>query len=131
MNDEQQQENPLSSEEKPLAAVKSMTLTQILGRVLVDNEKTNLAGTPAENNTRWVMDVDTDGKDPIVLQLLQYRSSAPVRPDLLSFSIAPTSEAAWKAQPWVKVEGGKLTVHTREIECSFRISVDVMHSATR
>jgi hypothetical protein len=137
MTDEQEQpktngQGGLDEEEDAtLTVVKNMTLTQILGRVMVDNKKTNLAGKPAENNTRWVMDVDTDGKEPMVLQLLQFRSSAPVNPDLLSFSIAPTSPEAWSAQPWAQVEGGRLTVHTREKACSFRISVDVMHSATR
>jgi hypothetical protein len=119
------------------APQRGVTLTQILGRVGAGADvEVDSADRPAENNTRWVFDIEIDAHRepaPIELVLLSYRTGRPIDPDLLSFSIAPMSAAAWDAKPWIFVEGGKLTLHALQTAkpCLICISVDVMHSATR
>jgi hypothetical protein len=102
----------------------------ILGRIGVENALLT-TGTPAANSTRWIIDVD-GGQDDITFQLLEHRSGRPVSPTLLSISFLPRSADFYEARPFASVEAGMFKVHhLPKTLCSYRITIDAMHSATR
>jgi len=104
----------------------------ILGRVSADIEIDDSA-KPASNNTRWVFDVE-NGVGDIAIQLLDPHSGRVIHPDLMSLSLLPRSESFYAAKPFVKdIDGGSFTIqHAKNaLACSYRVAVDVLHSATR
>lgn len=111
-------------------------LRQVLGRVSAEGVK--IVGKPAANNTRWVFDVGVspDRGEDITVLLTDYRSGRVLEPDLMSFSVTPTNRLAYDVKPVLYDDHGALRICTESVERSsgyatFRVAVDVMHSATR
>lgn len=123
---------PGGEADTPVALVKSgASIAQILGKIY--SEEIDPLGSPAANNTRWVFDVTTQDGKQISVKLLDFRSGRGLAPDVMSFSFAPSNRVAYQAQPVLKEEEGKLLIDTLRTEksASFRVFVDIMHSATR
>jgi hypothetical protein len=127
MNDEATIE---STEDKPVALVKSATLEMILGRIEADGS--NVVGKPAGNNTRWVFDVEGEGGKDIRVRLLEFRGKRRLKPDLMSYSLAALSVGFYGVLPVATYEDGVFTIVTEpKGRFACRVSIDVMHSATR
>lgn len=114
--------------ENPVQLVKNVAVTQLLGRVRTISP---VAGVPKINNTRWLVDIDTDGSD-IRLELLDGRIDRVVSTDLLTFSIAALSDSFYDGRPWVEIapDNSFLLLHAKA-PCSYRLTVDVMASLHR
>lgn len=107
-------------------------LRPILGRISADVEVDDTT-EPAPNNTRWIFDVEHAFGD-IAIQLLDPRSGLAIEPDMMSLSLLPRSLSFYEAKPFVEnIAGGTFNIrHTKDaLPCSYRVAVDVLHSATR
>jgi hypothetical protein len=106
-------------------------LKPILGRISSDVE-VDVASKTASNNTRWIFDVENAFGD-IAVQLLDPRSGLPIYPDMMSMSLLPRSASYYEAKPFVAlIACGDFTLrHAKDTVCSYRVAVDVLHSATR
>ncbi len=121
----------------PVRSLGSTIVTQILGHIAVDDAE--VQGNGAANNTRWVFDVECEAGKEIRISLLEHRSGRLEHPDLMSYSLAPTSAEFYEARPFAVYdqEVGVLTLASSSLPeeepllFSCRISIDVMHSATR
>jgi hypothetical protein len=98
---------------------------------------------PAGNSTRWIFDVDGALAGDLVVQLMHFRYKKPIKTDLVAVSFLPRSPSFYDAKPYMAAqEGGLITVrhsgiipmateHVKAIECSYRVMIDVLHTATR
>lgn len=122
-----------SGNRSPVALVRKVEVTQLLGRVSVVGA--SASGRPAQNSTRWIIDIDDqDTGVSLELILLDFRSGRPIEPDLMSFSFAPMSASFYDAKPRIaQHRKGVLQISTDRVagSCLYRLSIDVMHSATR
>jgi hypothetical protein len=121
-------------------------IVQILGAVRTDAE---LKGRPADNNTRWVFDVESmhkggSGQDAIadanaqelVFFLLDPRNEKLVfQPDIFSCSLTPLCEEYHSARPYIEYResDGAFVLHARRVPgiVRYRVGIDTIHSATR
>jgi len=132
MNEEAQgAEAPEEETPTPTPIVRGTTVSQILGRLQIKELKP--LAKPAANNTRWVFDVKTKDGKSLHVSLIHFNSGRVCDPDVMSFTATPTNRAAYKAQPVIREDDGALVIETEETPdyATFRVFVDVMHSATR
>jgi hypothetical protein len=134
MNDEAQGAQAPEEEGEtttPTPIVRGATVKQILGRIEAGGMKPS--GKAAANNTRWVFDVKTKDGEPIQVKLRHYNSGRLCDPDVMSFTATPTNRAAYAAKPVLAEEKNGLRIETEKTGeyATFRVFVDVMHSATR
>jgi hypothetical protein len=107
---------------KPLLGYISVT-----GATLDDNK-------PAANNTRWIFDVDgtIDEGGGVKLQLLDVRSRRPLPLNLFACVMTARNSHFYDARPHFNIEHDVLILrHAAPVACSYRVMLDVMHSATR
>lgn len=120
-------------EKSPIALVRKAVVTQLLGRVLVAG--VSAGGRPAQNSTRWIIDIDDqETGTALEIVLLDFRSGRPIEPDLMSFSLTPMSASFYDAKPRIEQhKKGSLQINTDRVagDCLYRLAIDVMHSATR
>ena len=111
---------------------KTLLITPVLGRISAQTAQL-VEGVPHSNSTRWIFDVDGGAKEPVVIQLLGFKSKQPASPDLVSGSLLPRSASFFEARPFLEtLEDGKLVlVHVSPVPCRYRVCVDTMHTATR
>jgi hypothetical protein len=106
-------------------------VTPILGLIAVEGAALTSGAKPANNSTRWVVDIE-DAKGQIMIQLLELRSGRPLNPDLIAISLVPRSASFYDVKPFVDIRGGCITLHhVGPGVCSYRVSIDAMHTATR
>lgn len=131
MNEKQQGAPAPEEGATPTPIVRGTVVSQILGRIDVADLKPSKS--PAANNTRWVFDVKTKDGDALTVHLLDFRSGRLLRPDVMSFSFTPTNRAAYAAKPVIREQKDGLVIETEKTSdyATFRVFVDVMHSATR
>ena len=126
MNDEANNE----SRETPVTLVKTSTIEMILGRV--ESDGANVVGNPAGSNTRWVFDVTGEGGTDIHVRLLEFRGKRRLKPSLMSYSLAALCPEFYSVRPVATYEDGVFTIVTEpKGRFACRVSIDVMHSATR
>lgn len=118
----------IATKDSPVQLVKPAVVTQLLGRV---RTIAPVVGVPKVNNTRWLVDIDTDGSD-IRLELLDGRIDRVVQTDLLTFSLAALNEAFYEGRPWVEIapDNSFLTLRAKA-PCRYRLTIDVMASLHR
>jgi hypothetical protein len=131
MNEEARNTPEEAEADRPVPIIRGPLIAQVLGRIDVEGHKP--IRNPSANNTRWVFDVHTKEGKPLVVYLLDYRSGRREFPDLMSFGFTPTNQTAYKAQPVIRDEEGVLHIETLPTDeaATFRVFVDVMHTATR
>ena len=114
-------------------AADATVVTQVLGRVAAPSSR--VEGSPAANSTRWIVDVECVPGEDVELLLLESRSGRRLYPDLMSFSITPLDADCYDARPFAIPGSGKLVIRTRILalpaRIHYRVTLDVMHSATR
>lgn len=122
-------------QENEAPRLEAVVITQILGCVHAD---ALVRGNPKRNSTRWVLDIEQQpGTHSIELHLLEFTSRRELRPDVISFSITPTSPDACDAAIWGVERDGCLTLHGISDQpeqgraFSYRVFIDVLHSSTR
>ena len=114
----------------------SLKVTPILGVVTV-SEGGDLAegARPANNNTRWLFDVegDVEGGVELVVQLVDMRTKRPFNPDIAGCKFLATSSGFYEAQPYeLERVGGSIRIaHGGKATCRYRVEVDTMATATR
>ncbi len=117
-------------------------VTQVLGGIRVGAQNVLIEGKPAGNSTRWLFDIESVAKGPLVvpheivleIQLLDPRShKAPVVFDVLSCALTAKDTAFYSARPYYETkDDSTLILRFNAVPAvSFRVAVDVMHSATR
>jgi hypothetical protein len=115
-------------------------ITQILGCVSSPNAE--VQGSPAENNTRWIADIELRAGQSLELSLLTFRGRRPIAPDLVSASLLPLNEGFWGVRPVFDLsQPGRVVIRSEgqrvaqdivlDEVARFRFSVDCIHSATR
>jgi hypothetical protein len=100
-------------------------IRQILGMVLVD--RGSVMDEPAENATRWIMDVYQD--DPEI-QITLKNKYPTTRKALHSYSIAPLDLSFWGATVHLEEKDGSVVMKCSH-PCRYRLAVDTVHSASR
>lgn len=108
-------------------------LTPILGFIDAPDVMLDESRPSANNNTRWIFDVDY-ARDEIIVRLLDPRTKRPLTPDLMSIALLPRCLAFYEAKPFVEyLLGGSFSLrHVADAKpCNYRVAVDVLHSATR
>jgi hypothetical protein len=108
-------------------------LTPILGFIEAPDVVLDESCPSANNNTRWIFDVD-GARNEIIVRLLDPRSKRPLTPELMSISLLPRCLAFYEAKPFVEyIVGGSFSLrHVSDAKpCNYRVAVDVLHSATR
>jgi hypothetical protein len=110
-----------------------MLIKPLLGHIEVINGALDADSKPAANNTRWIFDVE--GAPPsgsFKIRLLDNRARRPLALDLFACVMTAKSDAFYAAKPHFRVEDGVLVIrHAEPPACSYRVMLDVMHSATR
>lgn len=125
----------------------SIKVTPILGIVEIGQGGELVEAKPAGNSTRWIFDVDGELADELVVQLIEMRVKRPVVTDLIACSFLPRSLAFYDAKPFMAEQiGGLITIRhggvipmatefdkepVKTIPCSYRVMIDVLHTATR
>jgi hypothetical protein len=101
-------------------------IKMILGRV---KSSCALEGTPLENATRWVMDIDQNTELLELELLFKYRTEGRV---IRSYSMAPLSSSFWGATAIIVDDGlsNSLKVQVQQ-SCRYRLAIDTIHSTTR
>lgn len=104
-------------------------ITQRLGLVRIPDGSGEIAGSPAKNTTRWVVDIEQN-TERLELELVRPYASSPL-PDVLSFVLGPLDRAFWGAHVFVEPLGPlKLALHA-EAPCHYLLTVDTVHSLHR
>jgi hypothetical protein len=128
-----EQENTNDDSAVSLVKADLLVITPVLGRVKAAGAQVQVEGAP--NNTRWVLDVEVpaEADGTVSLQILEHRSGRELEPDLMSFSITPTSPDAQDAHIHAEHKGSLLALKAKKISqpYSYRVAIDVMHSSTR
>ena len=104
----------------------------VLGRLQVEGAKLT-ESKPANNNTRWILDVEGVVADKITIELINIRGKI-IKPDLMSCAFLPRSESFYTARPYATgLDSGRLVLQhgDRSVPCCYRVQIDIMHSATR
>lgn len=127
----------------------SVKITPILGIVLIKSGGDLEKAKPANNNTRWIFDVEGALEEPLVVQLVEMRTGKELSPDLVACSFLARSSQFYDAQPFMAeqvgglvtiVHGHNIPAMTKEeaeirpirgVPCRYRVMIDVLHTATR
>jgi len=122
---------PGTTNDNATPAVQVAEITEILGMIEAD-ESIRVSGRPAANNTRWIFDVVFHG-GTLEIFLMDWRSNRKLRPDLMSWNIAPLNSFAHDAKACgLHRDDGVFVLRSLPREGQeFRISIDVLHSANR
>jgi hypothetical protein len=131
-----------------------MKVTPVLGYISVEGGTLEEA-KPANNATRWIFTVEgalqRDGC--LVVTLLEPRNKKPIKPDIVSCSLLPLTGDFYEARPFILplAEGEPGTIALKHAgtqflgppneqgpttvqaipPCTYRVQVDIMHTATR
>lgn len=143
MDDEAQQSGETETA-NPVALIKSVNLTQILGDI--EAPGMTVKGRGAGNSTRWVFDLEGEAGKTVEIYLLNPRNDdVRLRPDLMSYSLTALSTSFYDARPIARydAETGAFIIQSQKpkfasagesalaARFSCRVAIDVMHSATR
>lgn len=111
--------------------VKRVTLKQVLGRI--DAPGCVIEGVPAANNTRWIFDINGETGKDIEISLLEFRSGKRIKLDLSSIALTAQSAEFYEAKPHFVLVNNTLVLRSDKINaaCKYRVSVDILHTATR
>lgn len=126
--------NATTTEEKPpVKLVPKCTAKALLGNVVVGDDVLKGLG----NNTRWVVDIDAISGQDVKIKCVDYFGGREIKPDVMSFTIAPLSHTAWDAKPIGVQDGASLTVkslvvhsgpgNTAPQRYQCRVSIDIIH----
>lgn len=109
-----------------------VVVTPVLGRLRVTGASLSDA-LPAQNSSRWVFDIEGKTGTDIEIRLLEFRSGRHLIHELVSPSLAPLCIAFYDAKPFFIIEPGLITVRTQKTTafCTYRVSIDAIHSTTR
>ena len=115
--------------ERPVALIKKIVVTEILGHIQAEGIEIEKGGSP--NSTRWVFDVECKEQGTFSVQLVRHLDGRNFETDIEpSFHFTALSRQFHDAKVWGKTEGSALTVHVGGA-CRFRVDMDAIGSNRR
>ena len=124
----------------------ALKITPVLGVVkVVSGGELAEAPRPANNNTRWIFEVEgtPEGEQDLVVQLIDQRNHE-FNPDLGESFFSPKTASFYDAKPFeYERVGGRITIRHGGVylapdgnslkahHCKYRVMIDTMHTATR
>ena len=105
MNDEAT--NEIKDGDRPVALVRSVQLTEVLGHIASDDAETGKGGAP--NSTRWVFDITCTKAAKVKVVLVRHQDGLPFETDIEpSFHFTGMSKDFREANVWGKTQGNVL-----------------------